>query len=294
MNTYTKKITPIEADKIKNIFQSLNADFDNADYTLWRAKTKNFQAVYYNSGKLLIQGREISDIVKMIDEKAVINNSEPSKEASIIIEYDKYIGTDESGKGDFFGPLVAAGVQVNDENKQKFIDIGIKDSKKLDDAKILELAGKIKANAVHSVVVITPVKYNELYKKFNNLNKLLAWAHARAIENILEKSPCGCALADKFGDEGLIKNALMNKGREIELKQEVRAEANIAVAAASVLARAEFVKRISDMEKRYNIKFPKGASSLVIESAKQFIGEYSFDRLKEVAKMHFKTVNELK
>ncbi len=294
MNTYTKKITESESDNIKSILKTLNANFDNIDYAHWRAKTNKFQAVYYKSGKLLIQGKEISDIVKIIDNNAVINLSDCKEKSAITVDYDKYIGTDESGKGDFFGPLVAAGVQVNNENKQKFIDLGIKDSKKLNDSKILELSGIIKANAVHSVVVINPIKYNDLYLKFNNLNKLLAWAHARAIENILEQSPCECALADKFGDESLIKNALMNKGREIELKQEVRAEANIAVAAASVLARAEFVKRISELENRYNIKFPKGASSIVLDQARKFIKEYSFDRLNEVAKMHFKTVNELK
>ena len=146
---------------------------------------------------------------------------------------------------------------------------------------------------MHSVVVITPVKYNELYSKFNNLNKLLAWAHSRAIENILEKSPCNYALADKFGDESLIKNALMSKGKNIILNQMVRAEADIAVAAASILARAEFVKRMQEMENKFELNFSKGVSPQVISQAKSFIQKYSFDRLKEIAKMHFKTVKEL-
>ena len=155
------------------------------------------------------------------------------------------------------------------------------------------MANFIKANAVHSVVVITPVKYNELYGKFNNLNKLLAWAHARAIENILEKSPCNYALADKFGDESLIQNALMSKGRNITLKQSVRAEADIAVAAASVLARAEFVNRMQVLSARYEINLSKGVSPNVKSQAKEFIKRYSFERLNEIAKMHFKTAKEL-
>ena len=187
-----------------------------------------------------------------------------------------------------------ANAKINENNKQKFIDLGIKDSKKLNDKKILLLANQIKANSVHSVVVMTPVKYNELYNKFNNLNKLLAWGHARAIENILEKSPCNYALADKFGDESLIKNALMQKGRSITLNQMVRAEADIAVAAASVLARAEFVKRMQDLENKYELPLSKGASSKVVEQAKTFVKTYSYERLNEVAKMHFKTVNELR
>lgn len=304
MNTYTQKIKSTDADKIKQLFTQKNATFDVVQYANWRAKTPIWQAVYYSSGKLLIQGKNITDIANEVNAILGIENqqntlldnstriSSSACECSTICE-SKYIGTDESGKGDFFGALVIAGVQVDEKNKQKFIDLGIKDSKKLDDKKILQFANIIKANAVHSVVVINPLKYNELYNKFNNLNKLLAWGHARAIENILTKSPCKLALADKFGDEKLIQNALLNEGKNIELKQMVRAESDIAVAAASVLARAEFVKRIQDMENKFELSFPKGASQHVKDCANIFISKYSFDRLKEVAKMHFKTANEL-
>ena len=293
MNTYSQKITQVQAGEIKKLLESKGASFDVIQYSVWRAKTSSFQATYYTSGKFLIQGKEVDNIAKEIDK---ILGLESIVEEKNIFECkeEKYIGTDESGKGDFFGPLVVAGVQVDNSNKQKFIDLGIKDSKKLDDKKILVLANQIKANAVHSVVVMTPVKYNELYNKFNNLNKLLAWGHARAIENILEKSPCNYALADKFGDESLIKNALMQKGKNIILNQMVRAEADIAVAAASVIARAEFVKRMQDLENKYELPLSKGASTKVVEQAKEFVKTYSFDRLNEVAKMHFKTAQELK
>ncbi len=290
MNTYTKKITAIESEKIKNILEKKGAVFDQVQYSIWRAKTSLYQVIYYSSGKLLIQGKDISSIVKFIDESAQFEDE--NKISNVSSLEGKYIGTDESGKGDFFGPLIIAGVQVDETNKQKFIDLGIKDSKKLDDKKIMELASKIKANAIHSVITITPVKYNELYSKFNNLNKLLAWGHARAIENILEKSPCKLALADKFGDESLIQNALMTKGKNISLKQMVRAESDIAVASASVIARAEFVKRMSDLSKKYEISFSKGVSEKVIEQAKQFINLYSIDRMNEIAKLHFKTMSE--
>lgn len=302
MNTYSAKISKTQAEDIKALFYQLNAAFDVVQYSNWRAKTSSFQAVYYTSGKLLIQGKCVDSIVEKIEN--IIGAKSPQaaskiqvseNSASSLLDFaEKYIGTDESGKGDFFGPLVVAGVQVDSTNKQKFIDLGIKDSKKLDDKKILQYAAIIKANAVHSVVVIMPNKYNELYYKFNNLNKLLAWGHARAIENILEKSPCDYALADKFGDESLINNALINKGKSITLKQMVRAEADIAVAAASVLARAEFVKRIDEISRKFQMGFSKGASSKVVEQAKNFIKEYSFERLNEVAKMHFKTAQELK
>lgn len=293
MNTYSQKITSLQSNAIKDLFISLNAVFDVVQYSFWRAKTNTFQAIYYTSGKLLIQGKNIENVAIEVDK---IIGVKSCFEQSNLIDFnqEKYIGTDESGKGDFFGPLVVAGVQVDKNNKQKFIELGIKDSKKLDDKKILMLANQIKANSVHSVVVITPVKYNELYAKFSNLNKLLAWGHARAIENILEKSPCNYALADKFGDESLIKNALMQKGRSIVLNQMVRAESDIAVAAASVLARAEFVKRMQELELKYELQLSKGVSDKVIQQAQTFISKYSFDSLNEIAKMHFKTVNELR
>ncbi len=284
MNTFSEKIAQKKADEIKKILASKQAAFDVAQYSYWRARTPDYQVIYYTSGKVLIQGKNIDSLLTEL---------ELTKESLQTLSDEKYIGTDESGKGDFFGPLVVAGVQVNNENKNFLSEIGVKDSKKLDDKKILVLANKIKANCVHSVVVITPVKYNELYSKFNNLNKLLAWAHSRAIENILEKSPCNYALADKFGDESLIKNALMSKGKNIILNQMVRAEADIAVAAASILARAEFVKRMQEMENKFELNFSKGVSPQVISQAKSFIQKYSFDRLKEIAKMHFKTVKEL-
>ncbi len=208
-------------------------------------------------------------------------------------EYTTHIGTDESGKGDFFGPLVIAGVMVDEKNAKYFLDLGIKDSKKLSDKKMLSLAIEIKKNAPHSIIAISNSKYNELYNNMKNLNKLLAWGHARAIENVLEKEHCEYALSDKFGDESLIKSALMKNGRSIRLEQMCKAESDIAVAAASVLARATFVQKMNEMETTYGIKFQKGCSSLVKQNASEFIKKYGKERLREVCKVHFKTYNEV-
>lgn len=207
--------------------------------------------------------------------------------------YIAHIGTDESGKGDFFGPLVIAGVLADEKNAQYFLDLGIKDSKKLSDKKMLSLAVEIKKVAPYSIIAISNSKYNELYANIKNLNKLLAWGHARAIENILNTSHCEYALSDKFGDEALIKSALMKNGRSIRLEQMCKAESDIAVAAASVLARATFVQKMQEMENTYGIKFQKGCSPLVKTVASEFIQKYGKARLKEVCKAHFKTYNEV-
>lgn len=209
------------------------------------------------------------------------------------MEYITHIGTDESGKGDFFGPLVIAGVMVDEKAANIFLDAGIKDSKKVTDKKILTLEPLIKEYSTYSVVAITNGRYNELYGKIKNLNKLLAWGHARVIENVLEKETCEYALSDKFGDESLIKSALMEKGKSIRLEQMVRAESDIAVAAASILARAEFVHRMKSMEDTYGITFPKGCAPQVKVAAKEFIEKFGKPRMSEVCKTHFKTYNEV-
>lgn len=208
-------------------------------------------------------------------------------------EFIAHIGTDESGKGDFFGPLVIAGVLADEKAAEYFKELGIKDSKKLSDKKMLMLAGEIKKTSPHSIIAISNSKYNELYANIKNLNKLLAWGHARVIENILEKNRCEYALSDKFGDESLIESALMKNGRTIRLEQMCKAESDIAVAAASVLARATFVEKMQAMEDNYGLKFQKGCSGLVKNVAAEFIGKYGKDRLKEVCKAHFKTYNEV-
>lgn len=204
-----------------------------------------------------------------------------------------HIGVDESGKGDFFGPLCVAGVLVDERAAELFIKLGIKDSKKISDKKILELEPKIKANSEHTIIVMSNKRYNELYANIKNLNRLLAWGHARAIENILEKKECEYALSDQFGDESLIKSALMKKGQSIRLEQMVRAESDVAVAAASILARAAFVHKIGAMEAEFGVKFPKGCAAQVKDAAKEFIAKYGRERLSEVCKTHFKTYKEV-
>lgn len=208
-------------------------------------------------------------------------------------EYITHIGVDESGKGDFFGPLVIAGVMVDEKTAEKFAALGIKDSKKITDKKILTLEPIIKESAPHTVVAISNGRYNEMYASIKNLNKLLAWGHARTIENILEKNDCSYAISDKFGNDHFIKDALMQKGREITLEQMVRGESDIAVAAASVLARATFVHKIEQMQNSYGVMFPKGCAAQVKDCAREFISKYGKDRLKEVCKTHFKTYNEV-
>jgi len=199
-----------------------------------------------------------------------------------------HIGTDESGKGDYFGPLVVAGFFLEDRQKGVLKELGVKDSKTLSDNRCREIADILKRGYVHTLVVIGPEKYNGLYSKMRNLNRMLAWGHARAIENILAEVPCAKAVTDQFGDEKFVLNALMKQGKTIELVQRTKAEADLAVAAASILARAEFLKRLYFLGKECGLDLPKGAGPQVEQAAVALIRKHGIEALDKVAKRHFK------
>jgi len=206
---------------------------------------------------------------------------------------DGQIGIDESGKGDYFGPLVIAGVYVPYAQEAQLKALGVRDSKTLSDVKATTLAAQIRAQCPHTVVVIGPERYNALQTSMKNLNRMLAWGHARAIENLLEKVDCHRVVADQFGDKRFLNNALMAKGREVALIQKPRAEEEVAVAAASILARAEFLRRLQELGTRYGVTLPKGASDAVIQAAKQLVQKHDAETLGHVAKLHFRTTQSV-
>jgi ribonuclease HIII len=199
------------------------------------------------------------------------------------------IGIDESGKGDYFGPLVIAAVFVDATTQGELRLMQVRDSKKISDGRILEMAPDIKTICPHSVIAIGPQKYNELYEKIRNLNRLLAWGHAKALETLLDRVTCERAISDQFGNERLILNVLQEKGRKIVLEQRTKAESDLAVAAASILARAEFLLRLKRLSSEVGTTLPKGASPAVELAAKMIIKKHGQERLDSVAKLHFKT-----
>ena len=210
-----------------------------------------------------------------------------------------HIGTDESGKGDFFGPLVVGGVMVETGTRQKLVTLGIRDSKKLGDARCRELAAEIRRICVgkYREVIIPPERYNTLYEEFRregrNLNHLLAWGHARTIESLLEGSPCRLAVTDQFGNENYIRSRLMKKGREIELIQEHRGERYLAVAAASILARDRFLEHLERLSGEAGLTLPKGAGAPVVAAGRKYVERHGAEKLPSVAKTHYKTTAQV-
>ncbi len=200
------------------------------------------------------------------------------------------IGIDESGKGDYFGPLVIAAVFVDATTQGELRLMEVRDSKKISDGRVLEMAIDIKTICPHSVIAIGPQKYNELYAKIKNLNRLLAWGHAKALETLLDRGiTCERAISDQFGDERLILSALQEKGKKIVLEQRTKAESDLAVAAASIVARAEFLIRLKRLSGEVGTTLPKGASPAVELAAKMVVKKHGQERLGSVAKLHFKT-----
>ncbi len=199
-----------------------------------------------------------------------------------------HIGTDESGKGDYFGPLVIAGVFLPEGQEPVFKELGVRDSKKSSDNRVREMAEVLKSGYKHSIVSIGPERYNELYDRLRNLNRILAWGHSRVIENILEQVPSRLAITDQFGDKAYVLNALMKKGKNIELIQKPKAEEDLAVAAASILARAEFLKRLDFLSREFGVEILKGASALVEEAGLKLVKMHGTQVLDKVAKKHFK------
>jgi ribonuclease HIII len=246
-------------------------------------------------GIIVLSGYDDSDLTNPIPTQETPKASGTSQKSEIA-EFKTYIGTDESGKGDYLGPLVIAGVYVDEVSSQQLLSAGVRDSKKISDGRIIKLAKTIKEiikNEHFSVIIIGPEKYNQLYEKIGNLNSLLAWGHSRAIENILSKTSCDTAVADQFGDEEFINRALMEKGKKIKMIQMPKAEKHIAVAAASILARESFLKYISGLSNDFKIQIPKGASQQVVDTCKTLIMSHGSNILNKIAKVHFKTTQKI-
>lgn len=211
-----------------------------------------------------------------------------------------WIGTDESGKGDYFGPLVSAAVYVDDQILERLAALGVRDSKLLSDKKARELAEHIRnlCKGRYSEVVITPEQYNRLYEDFQKegktLNHLLAWGHYRALENLLPVVECENIIVDQFANEHYLRSRLFAKNpkRELNLIQMPRAEVNLAVAAASILARDRFLTWLENMSRKYG-PLPKGASAEVVQIARAIVARRGKEELRLIAKLHFKTTQQV-
>jgi ribonuclease HIII len=299
LTIHTCKLTDPQASALQEYLRAHDYKFREVPYARFAAEKEKTNVVFYESGKLVVQGKGTQDFVEFVLEPHILQEVKLGYETVLNPELlAPRIGVDESGKGDFFGPLCIAGVYINEAVIAAWDGAGIKDSKNISsDRRIAELAKLIRGTpgCVHSVVPVGNEAYNRLYIKSKSVNRLLAWGHARVIENLMavsyQMNPAPVrAISDQFAhDKGVITKAMMKLGRTIEHVQRHKAEEDLAVAAASILARNEFVTRLNALSKKYGMIFPKGAGAAVDVAAKEFVAKHGAAELNNVAKMHFRT-----
>ena len=297
-NSFTYKLSEEQQQALLQLLKSPKYLTATVPHTRIAVSIPDCRINLYNSGKLLVQGKAAQEWITFTLETEIL------KEATLGYEdlhdpeaIQPHMGIDESGKGDFFGPLVIASAYVDEKLVDKLRELGVRDSKKISSDKVaLNMAREIRKVLGDrcAMVTIGPRSYNRMYIKIRNVNKMLAWGHARAIENLLEKVPdCPRALSDKFGPTHQIERALMDKGKKIKLDQRTKAESDPAVAAASILARAGFLYALKKMGKEHGFEVPKGASEKVRREAEKLVADKGPGILLDTAKCHFQTTDKV-
>lgn len=280
--------------KLRRVVEEAGFEVKKADYAHFAATKNKCSLTYYQSGKVVVQGKDAKEFVEFHLEPEVLGQARLGYEKELNPQmFAPHFGIDEAGKGDFFGPMVVAGAYVNEDIADKLIGHGIRDSKTVTtDKRIQDLADLIRDVVGHrcEVIAIGPERYNQLHRKFRTVNKLLAWGHGKVIENLHAKVPdCPRALSDQFAAPELIESELKAKKIDLILEQRTKAESDIAVAAASILAREKYVLALKELGSRLGVTLPKGSGTPASEMGEKLFKEKGEDVLRTVAKAHFRT-----
>lgn len=291
-NSFVATIDSKSGDKLFHDLKSQHFEITIPPHTRFSAKKKGISCTLYLSGKLVVQGKESAEFIEFYLEPEILHAftfSHPLAHANLA----PHIGIDESGKGDFFGPLCIAGVFVKADEFAKLQEAGVKDSKKLTEDSIRKIGAKIKKICLHHIVKINPQKYNQIYAEFKNLNRLLAWGHATTIEQLVVQSNCREVIIDQFADESVVELALKRKKLSVNLTQRHRAEEDLAVAAASILARLAFIDGLDHLGQALGLQLPKGCSEATRRAGREILRRFGEEKLRENCKQHFKTLDQI-
>ncbi len=265
-------------------------------YACYGYKSEGINLVAYQSGKLSIQGKKTQEFVTDVLEPEITKKFRLGFERLEHPEwFIEHAGMDESGKGDLFGPLVTACVIANDAAVDFWLKNGLKESKAVGrDALLFKMEALVRKP--EGVVIETAYtgmeKYNELYSRFGNLNELLAWLHSRALTNALNRHPVAYGLLDQFSKAKLVHKYIKDQ-KNFKLDQRVRAEEDPVVAAASIIARAEYVRHLKQLSDLSGVDLPKGCGVQAKQALEAVIAKCGTDALAKFAKLHFKTVAEV-
>jgi ribonuclease HIII len=308
--TFTAKLAASERAPLRDFLERLGFEFRQAPHAHFAARGDGAHVTFYCSGKLVVQGKGADGVWDYLRAMGLVegaakttggaggepvadDETESRRRERVTRERPQRIGGDECGKGDYFGPLVVAACRWSSSTEKTLAGSGLQDSKRISDARIGPLAKLIRNATEFQVLSLKPETYNRLYSKIGNLNRMLAWAHARALEDLLELRPdTELAVIDKFANEKVLQKALLQRGRSIRLIQEVRAESDPAVAAASVLARDRFLNDLARLSEEIGVDLPKGATH-VLPVARKIVAQQGRESLRRIAKLHFRTTERI-
>ncbi len=311
-STYTYELTNDQQELLLGVMLTGNYRRREVPYSLWSIEGDHFNATLYakekhGKRKLCVQGAKAEDFVLFVLEPRVLGGASLGYERVLNPEaFAPHAGSDESGKGDYFGPLVVCCAYTDGKLSAEMEALGVKDCKQMSDASVLTVGAKLRkllGPTGYALVKFGPAAYNRAYAKFKNINRMLAWAHAVAIEELLEKRPgCPRVVIDQFArSEDVILRALKPRGKKATIDQHHKAESDIAVAAASVIAREIFLRDMQKMseevfgppaEDRENV--PIGSSDPRVKAtAEKMVLKEGPVWLMNHCKAHFQTTDKV-
>lgn len=300
LSSYTVKLDDAQMEKLRAIVEARGWTPFSVAYTRFAFKADHLKVnvCAYTSGKVVIAGRGTEDFVRDVVEPEVTQAARLGYDDVLHPEwFEAHAGLDESGKGDFFGPVIAATVIADSPAIETWIKAGVKDSKTVAEPQIMKLDALIRGSkgAVARTCYCGMPKYNQLMLRPGaNLNRLLAWQHATALEQALAQKRVAWGLLDQFSEQPWTQRELAKKGvADFDLRMRPRAEEDPVVAAASVVARAEFVRQMHALSQRFGEKLQKGAGPLVREQGARLVEKLGARALGDFAKLHFRTAYEI-
>ena len=303
--TISFKVSEKTIEKLNEFYKDLKKE-KTPDYASFQAKDGDTTVTLYDSGKIVFQGRD-ADLAsefwiateRMETKNLTVNNSDKKEKTKEYIDPKIFnstsIGSDEVGTGDYFGPIVVTGAYVEKENIPFLKELGVTDSKKMTDEKILKIVPELIKKIPYTTFVLSNKQYNEMVKTMN-MNKIKAILHNKVLVDLTSKYKAEYVIVDEFAKEKLYYSYLKetpNIVRNITFltKGEIK---SLSVACASVISRYIFIKEFSKISKEVDMLIPKGASSNVDEAALKIVEKYGFDKLNDIAKLNFKNTLKVK
>lgn len=294
----TSFVTEISSEKIQKLKQDLVSqgfELSPRKYAHFFAQKQGISCAVYLSGKVVIQGSQSNEWIDFYFEPEILGRVMRSARSDWYEDFQSHLGSDEAGKGDLFGPLCLACVGVEEKDLEWLHQVGVKDSKLIGDEQIRPLARELWKKLPCELHVVLPSSYNKLWSRFKNLNLLMGWLHSELIQKLAAAHPqkWNYALVDQFSPTQLVKQRMKKAMPDFRVEERTKAESDAAVACASILARASFLKSLEDLSKQAGLRLPKGSGSPAKQRLREIIHDYPHLPLDQFVKIHFKTVAEV-